>query len=100
MGLLGRPVSVQASDAEGKPVIVTRQEGLLTQGSDVSVISRADAEARFFTVTSEPADEGGGRAPVAGFLLHKGSFRGGQREQDRVVRFLQGGVLVTVHAED
>ncbi len=95
MGLVGRHVSVTTADREGKPILVARLEGTLRRAADVSILRRSDAEAQFFYVTDNEADE----RPI-GFMLHAGVFGGGQRDNDQRVRFLQGGVLVDVCAED
>jgi uncharacterized protein GlcG (DUF336 family) len=96
LGLLGRPVSVTTSDRDGKPVIVTRMEGVLRRAADVTVVKGiAAAEAQFFYVTDSEDDE-----RSVGFMLHAGAFAGGRCDQDVRVRFLQGGVLVDVRAAD
>lgn len=95
-GLLGRRVSVVAADRHGKPIIVTRMEGLLRRAHDMTFIrDRPDAEARFFYVGAYPDDE-----RPTGFMLHAGCFDGGDQPSDTEVRFLQGGVLVDVRVDE
>ena len=92
LGLVGREVSVTASDRHGKPVIVARLEGVLRRAADVTVVhGLPEAEAQFFYVTDTPEDE-----RSIGFMLHAGAFAAGRSDEDARVRFLQGGVLVDV----
>jgi hypothetical protein len=96
LGLVGREVSVTTSDPDGRPVIVSRIEGVLRRAADVTVVRGLPAaEAHFFYVTDDPDDE-----RSIGFMLHAGPFGGGSSERDQRVRFLQGGVLVDIRAED
>ena len=95
-GLVGRRVSVTSSDRDGKPIIVTRMEGILRRAHDVSFVpDRADAEAQFFDVGADSDDAG-----LTGFMLHAGCFGGGDAHADTQVRFLQGGVLVEVRVDE
>lgn len=83
------------SDRQGKPIIVARLEGILRHSADVSILDRPDAEAQFFYVTVDEED-----TRLIGFMLHAGTFGGGQRDDDSGrVRFLEGNVLVDVHAD-
>jgi hypothetical protein len=94
LGLVGKAVSVTASDRDGKPVIVARLEGVLRRAADVTVVKGLpQAEAQFFYVTDSPED-----SRSIGFMLHAGAFGAGRCDQDVRVRFLQGGVLVDVRA--
>jgi hypothetical protein len=96
LGLVGRPVSVTTSDRDGKPVIVSRLEGVLRRAADVTVVKGLpQAEAQFFYVTDTPEDD-----RSIGFMLHAGAFAGGRSDEGARVRFLQGGVLVDVRAAD
>lgn len=92
LGLVGRAVSVTTSDRDGRPVIVTRMEGVLRRAADVTVVKGiAEAEAQFFYVTDTEDDE-----RSIGFMIHAGAFAGGRCDPEVRVRFLQGGVLVDV----
>lgn len=94
LGLVGREVSVTASDRDGRPVIVVRLEGVMRRAADVTVVrGLPEAEAQFFYVTDVPEDQ-----RSIGFMLHAGAFAGGRSDQGSRVRFLQGGVLVDVRA--
>ncbi len=94
LGLVGRRVSVTASDRDGKPVIVARLEGVLRRAADVTVLKGLpEAEAQFFYVTDTPQDD-----RSIGFMLHAGAFAGGRGDHDARVRFVQGGVLLDVRA--
>lgn len=95
MALVGRRVSVTVADSQGKPIVVARLEGVIRRAGDVSVLERDDAEAQFFYVTDDESDP-----RLVGFMLHAGTFFGGQRDENARVRFLQGGVLVDVRVED
>ena len=93
LGLVGRRVSVRVADAGGKPTAVALFAGVLERTTDISILDRADAEAQFFHVGSD-------LEPNTGFLLHAGTFAGGQAQGDFAVRFLEGHVLVTVAADE
>jgi hypothetical protein len=94
LGIVGRAVSVTASDRDGRPVIVLRLEGVLRRAADVTVVKGLPAaEAQFFYVTDSPED-----SRSIGFMLHAGAFASGRCDDGTRVRFLQGGVLVDVRA--
>lgn len=91
LGLLDKPVEVVVGDGSGEPVLVVTMNGTLLRSTNLAINPDIpEQEAQFFIVRE---------GETAGFLVHAGTFQGGQ-PIPHGVRFLAGAVLVSVTSDD